>query len=82
MNVSDSTPESAGGGGERPEIPVQLSDSGFEVQIPTGDGTYLTEIFPYPAAYPCADKGGASSARARTDAGVIETTSANRSSYP
>jgi hypothetical protein len=72
MRMDDSAPESSGGGGQNPEVTVQLADEVFEVRLPAADGTFHTAVFPYPAAYPCADKGGASRATARTEAGVIE----------
>ncbi|MEW6471728.1 MAG: hypothetical protein AB1679_05625 [Actinomycetota bacterium] len=67
--MDESAPESSDGGGEQiSEIAVRLTDDGFEIRIPTGDGTFDTAVFPYPAAYPCANKGGASRASARTEA--------------
>ena len=55
------------------EVTVRLAEDGFEVQLTVPGGPLRTVTFPYPeGAYPCAGKGGAGRASARTEAGVIE----------
>lgn len=74
MQENDPTSDPDGGGGdETDEVTVHLADDGFEIAITTTEGAVRTLLFSYPeGAYPCAGKGGADRARARTDSGVIE----------
>ncbi len=74
MQENDPTSDAEGGGGDGTDgVTVHLTEGGFEVRFTTPDGAVRTAAFPYPeGAYPCADKGGAERASARTEAGVIE----------
>lgn len=74
MPENDPSPDADGGGGDdTDEATVHLAEDGFLVGFTTPEGAVRTLVFPYPeGAYPCAGKGGADRARARTEAGVIE----------
>lgn len=71
MQENDPTADADGGGGDEiDEVAVDLVEDGFEVRFTTPDGAVRTAVFPYPeGAYPCAGKGGADRAWARTEAG-------------
>jgi hypothetical protein len=74
MQEDDPSPDPDGGAGDESDaVTVLLTEDGFEVGFTTPEGAVRTLVFPYPeGAYPCANKGGADRARARTEAGVIE----------